>query len=72
MQFQISSRRKNWQRDRDILMRLEFLEKLSANNFALSDAEENTSEPLNRGGGIARLPLLRTLLPSPQSQVSGK
>ena len=41
--------------------RLEFKEKLSANNFALSDAEENTSSPLNRGG-IADLPLLRTLL----------
>ena len=41
--------------------RLEFLEKFSANNFALSDAEDNTSGPLNRGG-IADLPLLRTLL----------
>ena len=41
--------------------RLEFLEKFSANNFALSDAEENTSGPLNRGG-IADSPLLRTLL----------
>ena len=41
--------------------RLEFLEKFSANNFALSDAEDNTSEPLNRGG-IADLPLLKTLL----------
>ena len=41
--------------------RLEFKEKLSANNFALSDAEDNTSGPLNRGG-IADLPLLRTLL----------
>ena len=30
--------------------RLEFLEKFSANNFALSDAEENTSGTLNRGG----------------------
>ena len=38
--------------------RLEFLGKFSANNFALSD---NTSTPLNRGG-IADLPLLRTLL----------
>ena len=27
--------------------RLEFLEKFSANNFALSDAEDNTSGPLN-------------------------
>ena len=41
--------------------RLEFKEKFSANNFALSDAEVNTSGPLNRGG-IADLPLLRTLL----------
>ena len=36
--------------------RLEFLEKILANNFALSDAEDNTSGP------IADLPLLRTLL----------
>ena len=35
--------------------RLEFLEKFLANNFALSDAEDNTSGPLNRGG-IADLP----------------
>ena len=35
--------------------RLEFLEKFFANNFALSDAEDNTSGPLNRGG-IADLP----------------
>ena len=41
--------------------RLEFLETFSANNFALSDAEDNTSGLLNRGG-IADLPLLRTLL----------
>ena len=41
--------------------RLEITEKSSANNFALSDAEGNTSGPLNRGG-IADLPLLRTLL----------
>ena len=41
--------------------RLEFLEKSSANNFALSDAEDSSSRPLNRGG-IANLPLLRTLL----------
>ena len=37
--------------------RLEFLEKFLANNFA----EDNTSRLLNRGG-IADLPLLRTLL----------
>ena len=41
--------------------RLQFLEKFAANNFALSDAEDNTSGPLNRGS-IADLPLLRTLL----------
>ena len=41
--------------------RFEFLEKFLANNFALSDAEDNTSGPLNRGG-IVDLPLLRTLL----------
>ena len=40
--------------------RLGFLEKFSLNNFALSDAEGNTSGPLNRGD-IADLPLLRTL-----------
>ena len=41
--------------------RLEFLEKFSANNFTLSNAEDNTSRQLNRGE-IADLPLLRTLL----------
>ena len=41
--------------------RFEFLEKFLANNFALSDAEDNTSGPFNRGG-TADLPLLRTLL----------
>ena len=41
--------------------RLEFLEKFSTNNFALPDAEDITSEPLNRRG-ITDLPFLRTLL----------
>ena len=41
--------------------RLEFIEKFSANNFALSDAEDNTSGLLNRGG-VPDLLLLRTLL----------
>ena len=41
------------------------LEKFSANNFALSDAEDNKSRPLNRGG-ITDRPLLRTLLVIPQ------
>ena len=41
--------------------RLEFTEKFSVNNFALLDAEDKTSGLLNRGG-VADLPLLRTLL----------
>ena len=41
--------------------RFEFSEKFLANNFALSGVVDNTSGPLNRGG-IADLPLLRTLL----------
>ena len=41
--------------------RLEFLEKLSTNNFALSEAEDKTFVSLNREG-IADLSLLRTLL----------
>ena len=41
--------------------RLEFLEKFLADNFVLSDAKDNTSGPLNRGG-IADLTFLRTLL----------
>ena len=40
---------------------LEFLEKFSANNFALRDAEDNTSGLLNRGD-IADLPFMRILL----------
>ena len=40
--------------------RLEFVEKFLANNFALSDSEDNTSGSFNRGG-IAHLPLLRAL-----------
>ena len=42
-------------------LRLEFFKKFSANNFALSDAGDNSSGTLNRGG-IEDLPLLRTLL----------
>ena len=30
--------------------RLEFLETFSENNLALSDAKDNASRPLNRGG----------------------
>ena len=40
---------------------MDISEKFSANNFALSDAEDNSSGSFNRGG-IADLPLLRTLL----------
>ena len=40
--------------------RLELLEMLLANNFALSDAEDKTPGLLNRGS-TADLPLLRTL-----------
>ena len=46
--------------------RSELLEKFSANNFTLSDAEDNTSWPLNRGG-IADLPLLKRLLAFPRN-----
>ena len=49
MQFQISSRRKTG-KEKPESSRLEFIEKFSANNFALSDAEDNTSRSLNRGG----------------------
>ena len=45
--------------------RLMFLEKFSGKHFALSDPEDNTFRPLNRGG-IADSPLLRTLLTIPQ------
>ena len=41
--------------------RFEFLEKFLLYNFALSDAEDNTSSPLNRGV-IADLTVLGTLL----------
>ena len=60
MQFQISSRSKLGKEIPES-SRLEFLERFSANNFALSGAEDNISGLLNRGG-IADLPLLRTLL----------
>ena len=49
--------------------RLEFLEKFSANNFALSDVEDNNSGLLNTGG-LADLALLRTLWQFAKSSVS--
>ena len=56
-------------------LRLELFDKFLVNNFVLSDAEDNTSGPLNRGVR-ADLPLLKTLLAirhkSPESQVPGK
>ena len=59
MQFQISSRMENKQRDTEVI-KIRVLTKFLANNFALSQAEDNTSESLNREG-ITNLPL-RTLL----------
>ena len=59
MQFQISSRREKGKEIPES-SRFELLEKFLPNNFALSNAEDNTSGPLNRGG-IADLPFLRTL-----------
>ena len=41
--------------------RFEFLEKFLANNFALSDAEDNTSGPLNREG-IADSPFVENTI----------
>ena len=60
MQFQISSKRKSGNEIHES-SRLEFLEKFSAKNFALSNTEDNVSGLLNRGG-IADLPLLKAVL----------
>ena len=64
MQFQISFRRKTG-KEMPESSRFEFIKKFSVNNFALPDAEDNTSSALNRGGR-AGLPLLRTLLANRQ------
>ena len=61
MQFQITSRGKTG-KEIPKSSRLEFLEKFLANSFALSDAEDNTSGPLNRGSIIVDLSFLRALL----------
>ena len=56
------------------LSRLEFFEMISEKRFALSDVKHGTSGPLKRGG-MADLPLLRTLqlfIELHVSQVSGK
>ena len=60
MQFQISSTRETGKEIPES-PRLEFSEKFLANNFALSDAKNNTYGHLKRVG-IADLLLLRTLL----------
>ena len=60
MQFQISSKGKTGKEITES-SKLEFLDRFLPNNFALSDAEDNTAERLNRGG-IADLPFLRKLL----------
>ena len=51
--------------------RLEFKEKFSANNFALSDAEGNTSGPLNRGG-IADLNFVENTISNPPEVTRAK
>ena len=43
------------------MIKIRVLTKVSANNFSLSDAEDNTPAPLNRGG-IEDLQLLRRIL----------
>ena len=60
MQFQISSRRETGKEIPET-SRLELLKKFLANNFALSNAEDNISCPLNIGSTTDLL-LLRTLL----------
>ena len=60
MQIQISSRRKNSYRDTQVI-KIRVINKFLVNNFALSDAEGNTTSLLN-WWDIADLPLLRTLL----------
>ena len=49
MQLQISLIERKPGKEIPESSKLEFLEKFSANDFALSDAEENTSGTLNRG-----------------------
>ena len=58
MQFRISSRTG---KEMPESLRLEFIEKFSGNNFALSDVQDNTSGPLRREG-TEDSPSLRTLL----------
>ena len=60
IQFHISSKREIIKEIPES-SRLDFLEKLLANNFVLSYPEDDTSGLFNKGG-IAGLPLSRTLL----------
>ena len=60
MQFQISFGRENRERDTRVI-KIGVIRKVLTNNFALSDAENITSRPLN-GGGIANLPLFNFLI----------
>ena len=60
MQFQLVLGRKKG-KEIPKSFRLEFLEKFLANNFAFSDAEDNTSKLLNTTG-IADLLLLTTII----------
>ena len=65
MKLHISSRREKRLRDTIVIKIRVFRKVISAKNFALPDAEDNTSGPLNRGD-IPDLPLLWTLLAIPQ------
>ena len=58
-QFQISTRRESRQKHVQVV-RIRFLKINFSKNFVLSDAEDKVPELLRRGG-IALLPLLRTL-----------
>ena len=73
MQFLISSRRKTGKEIPES-SRLEFVEKFSASNFALLDAEDITSGSLNRRGIVIH-PCWEhyyQFARSHESQVSGK
>ena len=60
MQLKISSIRENRSWDTRVI-EIRILRKISSKQFCLSDANDNTSGPLNRGG-IVDLSLLRTIL----------
>ena len=58
MQFQISFKEENRSRDTCVI-KVRVLRTVFIKELSLSEAEDNTSGPLNRGG-IAGLSLLRT------------